>query len=254
MKNLIPLVLAVVLGLAAVFGVRHVLAERNTVQTAMEAIVAAAQDIPLNAVLTDSAFVRREVPRSALPAKAVPWEQRELLVKQKTLRMIPRGDYVQWSDVGSAGGVSDLIGEGEWAISVPFADSAIAASLRPGDEIAIVGSFSALLPSEGDTVQIDGIAPEVQRRSRITTTILPRVRIISIGAGNTIVLSLTPQQAQLLIDAQRVASLYPALRRPNDERNLDRLKTGMVDSVTYDKLLNGQQRIELPAVPDGAGR
>jgi hypothetical protein len=78
------------------------------------------------------------------------------------------------------------------------------------------------------------------------------VRIVSIGGENssTIVLSLKPEQAQLLIDAQRVASLYPALRRPNDETNLDRLKTGMVTPSTYDQLLSGQKLIELPAVPD----
>ena len=86
----------------------------------------------------------------------------------------------------------------------------------------------------------------------MTATILPRVRIIGVSGEDksTIVLSLKPEQAQLLIDAQRVASLYPALRRPNDDTNLDRLKTGMVSSSTYDQLLTGQKLIELPAVPD----
>lgn len=248
MKNFIPLILAVVLGMVAVFGVRQILAERESKQSAMVEIVAAAQDIPINGLLTENALMRKSAPRTALPAKAIPWSKHKMLLKQKTLRVIPKGDYIQWGDVGTSGGVSDLIGEGEWAISVPFSDSAIASSLRPGDEIAIVGTFSANL--DNDNMFFNGKKPA--NKKRITTTILPRVRIISVGGknGNTIVLSLNPEQAILLIDAQRVANLYPVLRKPHDDTYIDRLRTGMVDSVTYDKLLTGQKRIELPAIPE----
>lgn len=246
MKNFIPLILAVVLGLAAVFGIRHLLAERETATTATVSVVVAAQDVPANTVLTESALAKRDIPRNAVPAKAIMWQQRALILRQKSLRKVMRGDYIQWSDMGRSDGVSSLIGEGEWAISVPFSDSTIGAMLRPGDEIAIVGTFD----TEASKV---GISKEGKSaHARVTATILPRVRIVSIGGENssTIVLSLKPEQAQLLVDAQRVASLYPALRRPNDETNLDRLKTGMVTPSTYDQLLSGQKLIELPAVPD----
>ena len=245
MKNFIPLILAVVLGLAAVFGIRHLLAERETATAATVAVVVAAQDVPANTALTESVLAKREVPRNAVPAKAIMWEQRALVLRQKSMRNVMRGDYIQWSDMGRADGVSNLIGEGEWAISVPFSDSAIGAMLRPGDEIAIVGTFDAVSKVASNN-------EKTSSRARVTATILPRVRIVSVGGENasTIVLSLKPEQAQLLIDAQRVASLYPALRRPNDETNLDRLKTGMVTSTTYDQLLSGQKLIELPAVPD----
>jgi Flp pilus assembly protein CpaB len=249
MKNFIPLILAVVLGLAAVLGIRHILAERETPVTAMSSVVTAAQDIPMNGVLTSSALVKKDVPRSAVPAKVIPWEQRELILKQKTLRVITRGDYIQWSDLGRSSGVSSLIGEGEWAVSIPFSDSAIASTLSPGDEIAIIGTFNVAL--DNGNVVVGSSDKKVQKR--VTTTILPRARIISISGEDksTIILSLSPEQAQLLIDAQRVANLYPALRRQNDEQNIDRLKTGMVTSETYSKLLTGQKLIELPAVPDG---
>lgn len=246
MKNFIPLILAVVLGLAAVFGIRHLLAERETAAAATVAVVVAAQDVPANTALTESVLAKREVPRNAVPAKAIKWEQRALVLRQKSMRNVMRGDYIQWSDMGRADGVSSLIGEGEWAISVPFSDSTIGAMLRPGDEIAIVGTFDAAAAKVGANNE------KASSRARVTATILPRVRIVSVGGENasTIVLSLKPEQAQLLIDAQRVASLYPALRRPNDETNLDRLKTGMVTPSTYDQLLSGQKLIELPAVPD----
>lgn len=244
MKNFIPLILAVILGLAAVFGIRHLLSERETASAAMVEVVIAAQDFPANTALTESVLAKRDVPRSAVPAKAIPWAQRDLIIRQKSLRKVLRGDYIQWSDLGRSDGVSSLIGEGEWAISVPFSDTAIASQLRPGDEIAIVGTF------DGRSVQTGGDSKA--SRGAVTATILPRVRIISVSGENnaTIMLSLKPEQAQLLIDAQRVASLYPALRRPNDDTNIDRLKTGMVSPLTYEQLLSGQKLIELPAVPD----
>ncbi len=250
MKNFIPLVLAVVLGLAVVFGINHILADKERGATAMVSVVAAAQNIPMGGVITNSVLVKKDIPRSSMPAKAVPWGQRQLLLKQKSLKVITGGDYILWSDLGGSDGISSLIGEGEWAISVPFSDTAIASTLRPGDEIAIIGTFEE--KSAPNTVSLDGSAPKRTESKRVTLTVLPRVRIISIGGdnGSVVIVSLKPDQAQLLIDAQRVASLYPALRRPNDDNNIDRLKTGKVAPETYGKLVSGQQIIELPAVPD----
>ena len=248
MKNIIPLILAVVLGLAVVFGINHILAEKETSATAMVSVVAAAQKIPVGGVITPSVLVKKDIPRSNMPAKAVPWNQRQLLLKQKSLKVITSGDYILWSDLGGSNGISSLIGEGEWAISVPFSDSAIGPMLRPGDEIAIIGTFTEKENAQSVVVG----AAQKSAGKRVTLTVLPRVRIVSVSGenGSVVIVSLKPEQAQLLIDAQRVASLYPALRRPNDDNHLDRLKTGKVAPSTYEKLVTGQQIIELPSVPD----
>lgn len=250
MKNFIPLILAVVLGLAVVFGINHILAEKERGATAMVSVVAAAQKIPVGGVITASVLVKKDIPRSAMPAKAVPWGQRQLLLKQKSLKVITSGDYILWSDLGGSSGISSLIGEGEWAISVPFSDSAIAPILRPGDEIAIIGTFTE--KTKAENVVVGNVSAAKENNKRVTLTVLPRVRIVSVTGegGSVVIVALKPEQAQLLIDAQRVASLYPALRRPNDDNNIDRLKTGKVAPATYESLVTGQQVIELPAVPD----
>lgn len=250
MKNFIPLILAVVLGLAVVVGINQVLAEKEKGATAMVSVVASAQQIPVGGLITPSVLVKKDIPRNTMPAKAVPWDQRELLLKQKSIKLITSGDYILWSDLGGSNGMSSLIGEGEWAISVPFSDSAIAQILRPGDEIAIIGTFSE--KTKTNNVMADGKKQPVSSSKRVTLTVLPRVRIISVsGESNSVVIvALKPEQAQLLIDAQRIANLYPALRRPNDVSNIDRLKTGKIAPDTYDKLVTGQKIIELPAVPD----
>ena len=250
MKNFIPLILAVVLGLAVVFGINHILAEKERGATAMVSVVAAAQKIPVGGVITASVLVKKDIPRNAMPAKAVPWGQRQLLLKQKSLKVITSGDYILWSDLGGSSGISSLIGEGEWAISVPFSDSAIAPILRPGDEIAIIGTFTE--KAKAENVVVGNVSAAKENNKRVTLTVLPRVRIVSVTGegGSVVIVALKPEQAQLLIDAQRVASLYPALRRPNDDNNIDRLKTGKVAPSTYESLVTGQQVIELPAVPD----
>ena len=250
MKNFIPLILAVVLGLAVVFGINHILAEKEKGAAAMVSVVAAAQKIPLGGVVTPSILVKKDIPRSAMPAKAVLWNQRQLILKQKSLKVITGGDYILWSDLGGADGVSSLIGEGEWAISVPFSDGAIGAMLRPGDEIAIIGTFNEA-EKTGALVNNSGKS-NTPKSNSVTLTVLPRVRIVSVSGdnGSVVIVALKPEQAQLLIDAQRFANLYPALRRPNDGSNVDRLKTGKVAPATYEKLVSGQQVIELPAVPD----
>lgn len=250
MKNFIPLILAVVLGLAVVFGINHVLAEKERGVTATVSVVAAAQPIPVGGVITASVLVKKDIPRNAMPAKAVPWGQRELLLKQKSLKVITSGDYILWSDLGGSSGISSLIGEGEWAISVPFSDSAIGSILRPGDEIAIIGTFTE--KSRTNNIMVDGKRAASNASKRVTLTVLPRVRIVSVSGenGSVVIVALKPEQAQLLIDAQRVANLYPALRRPNDDNNIDRLKTGKVAPATYERLVTGQKIIELPAVPD----
>jgi len=67
---------------------------------------------------------------------------------------------------------------------------------------------------------------------------------------------LPPQQAQVLIAAQREAQLTLALRRSGDAVAINRMDTGMVDADTFDKLLKGLKAVELPEIPgqvDAAG-
>ena len=248
-NNMIPLVLAVILALAAVFAVNRLISQRSFMAgEEMIDVVVATRSLTAGEMILDGAVTRKRIPKSAAPMKAISWSQVDMIMNQKMKVPVSQGDYIVLDDIGVGRGLSDMVGDGEWAVSISLNGGAITNRLRPGDEIAIIGTFSA--SSENESIIVG--AKSNARKKRITTTILPRVRIISISgeSNSNIVLALSPEQAQLLIDAQRVASLYPVLRRPGDNTNIDRLKTGMVDSVTYDKLLSGQKRIEVPAIPD----
>ena len=90
---------------------------------------------------------------------------------------------------------------------------------------------------------------------KITTVILPQVRIIALDGnrqqgGDEFVLALPPQQAQMLLAAQAQGiELAPALRRPHDESNLNRTTIGLVDMKTFYDLTKGVERTNIPVVP-----
>lgn len=246
MKNKIPLVIAVLLGLAAVFAVNRSLGRKAEGKEDKTTIVTAARQIHEGEVLTESALSPRVVPASALPAKAIPWNQRKTVENQKTKRAIVTGDYIQWSDIGIGRGIGEVVGEGEWAVSVNFPESAVTASLRPGDEIAIIATFNATVTVAGKT---PGEKP-VTRSRKNTAVLLPCVRIIGIGKnGSEVVLALPPGQAQTLIAAQREADLYPALRKFNDTGNMNRKALGLVDESTFSNLVQDVAPIAIPENP-----
>ena len=62
-------------------------------------------------------------------------------------------------------------------------------------------------------------------------------------------MSLPPQQAMIVIAAQREAELYPVLRKRNDSSALNRKEIGVVNEKTFEGIRKGLQSAELPSSP-----
>lgn len=252
MKNFIPLVLAVLLGLAAVLAVGRLLQSRKQAEERTTTVVAAARDVAAGDVLTAGSVMEKKVPLSARPAQAIFWSRAELVVGQKAMRAIAQGDYVLLSDVGMSRSMADIVGEGEWAVSLTVPKGGIARIVQPGDEVAVIGTFK--ISSRVNTADLSAAPQEVAREA--TLVLLPRVRVLDVGANlgeendtGEIILALPPQQAQVLVAAQRKALLTLALRRPGDEAAINRMDAGKVDNDTFDKLLDGLNTVEMPKIP-----
>lgn len=249
MKNSIPLIVAVVLGLAAVFAVSRVISSNLSQQEEMAEVVAAQRDIPAGETLADGFYRPKKVPRSALPAQAILWNRAAMLNGQKLKNAKASGDYIYLSDFETQS-IGNVVGEGEWAVAIQLPSRSIASMLKPGDEVAIVATFQVEEKAQGGDLNRT-------KTREVTTVLFPRVRVLEIGGGlsagdqsGTLVLQLPPQQAQTLIAASRVASLYPALRRPNDTTALNRLDAGVVDFKTFKGLLDGQESVVVPKIPN----
>lgn len=255
MKNYIPLVLAVLLGLAAVLAVGRLLRSRQQAEERSSTVVAAAVDVAAGEVLSPSSIMEKKVPLSAKPAQAIPWHRSETVVGQKALRGISQGDYVLLSDVGLSRSMADIVGEGEWAVTLNVTAGGIAGIVQPGDEVAVIGTF----PLETHVATADLAEAPAALKKEATLTLFPKVRVLDVGMGggrsgeakySEIIIALPPRQAQVLIAAQRLGELTLALRRTGDKAAISRLDAGMVDAQsTFEDLLKGLDTVRLPAVP-----
>ena len=224
MKNIIPLVIAVILGLAAVFAVSRTVSKNKENTEEMVEIVAASRMLGSGEAVAEAFIVPREVPLSALPKQHIKWDNRSMVIGQKVLHTIAKGDYLLLSDVGMSRSMGNVIGDGEWGFPINFADSSLVAMLQPGDEIAIIGTFKV-----SETVKqgknLD--AKEETFTRTVTSVVFPRVRILEITPSGGVFLSLPPQQALALTAISREAELYPLLRKTNDTKALNRKDGGI---------------------------
>ena len=248
MKNYIPLVLAVLLGMAAVLSVVRVLNKNKTAKEETAWVLAAQRDLKEGDILSTDAVMKKEIPLSARPADAIAWSKRALIEGQKVKRAVHTGDYLLLTDIGLSRSMASLVGEGEWAVTMTAGNSGISHVVQPGDEVAVIATFNMQMNLQ----TADLSAPEKKVAKEVTLVLFPRVRVLESsrrtgesGAGD-IILALPPQQAQVLIAAQRQAQLTLALRRPGDSAALNRLETGMVDDKTFQQLLSGVKSVTVP--------
>ena len=248
MKNYIPLILAVLLGLAAVLAVSRMIAKNKQAPENEAWVVVAQRDLKENEVLQADAVRKKVIPDYARPAESIVWSKRSLIVGQTLKRRVQEGDYVLMPDIDLGEDRWRLVGPGEWAVTINVANAGM---VKPGDEVAVIGTF----PDMNVVVATMG-QPQPQKYSKeVTLVVLPRVRVLENGGearrgnggGTEIVLALPPQQAQVLIAAQGKARLTLALRRRGDDAALNRSDSGQVDDTTFQKLM---EKVPLVTVPD----
>jgi len=246
-KNSIPLILAVLLGLAAVFAVNKIISENSANVEEKVKIVAATRDLAAGEVIAEGFFMAKEVPLYAVPAQAINWNRSSMIIGQKLKQPVRKGNYIFIQDVGLSQGMSNVVGEGEWAVAIQIADKAMASLLQSGDEVAIVGTFK--LDFKGGNGVPAG-------KKDVTMVLFPKVRVLEIPSekrgqnmDGVIIVLLPPPQAQALIAASRVAELTPVLRRTNDPTALNRMDAGMVTPETFSAMVGDLEVVTIPKSP-----
>lgn len=248
MKNAIPLVVAVVLGLLAVFAVSRTLAKNSTGRYGKEvSVLVATGNLKSGGNVGPDHIRAKLVPMAHLPKQHILDAQRSTVIGQKLLRDIPAGDYVLWSDVGQSSNLSESVGDGEWAVPVHFKNTDLVRLLKPGDEIAVVGMFSVQEKKQSTSADADAKAEYVNKS--ITSVLFPQVRVMGMAGTGTILLSLPPQQVLTIIAAQEQANLYVALRRSHDDKATNRKSSGKFDCSAFSQMLEGCVPVAIPDQP-----
>ncbi len=251
MKNSMPLIAAVILGLAAVYAVSKMLSDKEIAgQEEMMAVCIANHDLVAMQELREGDLSYRVIPVAAAPKNALKWGEVAIAYGQRIPRAIAMDEFVLVSDVRMNASLAETIHDGEWVIPVTFANPTLIAMLLPDDEIAILASWT-----DGKGTDDMGEA------TKQTTLLMPCVRVMGIvgangqfrepqtGGSSTILVALPPQQAEILVAAQQQAELYPVLRKRNDRTARNRKDGGVVDSSTFRKVRENLTAVELPEVP-----
>jgi|GEM_PF-549294 len=264
MKNIIPLIVAVVLALSAVFLVSRFLVQKDTGSKEPQvSVVIAARDLDRGEELTPGSCSFKSIPRSAMPKSALLWENVGLAYGQKLPYKVPEGDYIQLTNLQLNVTLADCVEKGKWLIPVTFSDPALVKMLMPEDEIAIVASYTDTKLTSQNADRPMPMTPTEQAlnaklsQRRETVVLFPCVKVTGLGNDNgsfreaggstaTIFVSLPPRQATILLAAQREAELYPVLRQRNDSSAKNRRELGAVNAKTFDMIRSNLETNELP--------
>jgi Flp pilus assembly protein CpaB len=248
MKNKFPLIIAIVIGVAALFAIRQYvnkMEQQTAAKLKGEPVVAAAADIPAGTELTSQMLFAKEVPRQFIPAQAIQGsDQVKQILGSKTRVAIRAGQIMLWSDLASeaGGGLSSIIPAGEGAFTVSISKGIKPGLIQPSDHIDIIGSFAVPKPTQPLP---NSTATWRQGSDVVNVVLLQNVTVLAVGgafggatksqgeSGGDLTLSLKLPEAQLLMFAGQNGELGAILRR---EGATDILPRAELPRVTFEKL------------------
>ena len=248
MKNKFPLVVAVILGIAAVLGIKYYVDSIKEAEAAKyqgQNVVAARKNIAQGTEITEALITQRSVPTQFIPPQAVEGrDEMAEIIGRKTRVNIKAGDLLLWSDleIQQWGGLSTLIPEGERAFTVDITAGVPSELLQANDRVDILGLFT--LPKDGDATS----GPQAAWREEsdlVCVVLLQGVSILTVGedmttygrpqaaGGGALTFAVTLPEAQLLMFAGEHGTLGVALRGENEVEILERTELG---KVTYKEM------------------
>ncbi len=229
------LVAAIVVGLFAAFLVylyaQQLQEEKDELTADQRPVIVAATDIPAGQPLNEEAVTTEDVPEQFLPGNPLLASDINIYLGQPVSEDIAAGDMILTSDFAVsevARTLSGRIPTGERAMTTPVdAISGVGGLLQPGDRVDILGTFPV--------GQEDELIPEASGGESIgyvTMSLLQNVTLLAVGhdisdayeqGGHIrsggyghVTMSMTPEEAELMIVAQTRGELTLLLRNRED--------------------------------------
>jgi len=271
MKNRFPFVVALVIGILAIFSIYSYVKKVDRAAQAKlkgQAVVAARTSIEAGAELTLEMVAAKEVPDQFIPAQAIKGSAEvKQIIGRKTRVAIKSGQLILWSDLASEarGGLSSAIPAGEGAFSVSISKGVKGNLIQPGDHIDVIGLFALPKPNQS----VPGMAATWRQGSdMVDVVLLQNVTVLAVGdtfggvprgnnvqSGGELTLSLTLQEAQLLMFAGAHGELGAVLRREGavevkPRSDLPKISFEAIDKIVGD--LDERRAMRLVEVQKGS--
>ena len=251
MKNKIPLIAAMVLGIVAIVAIRfYVQRVEQEARSKLKGtpVVAAKEDIEAGTEIDLDLVLSKEVPIAFMPQQAI---QGSMELKQilghKTRVPLRAGQIILWSDLESErhGGLSALIPEGDGAFTVNISQGISSSLIQPNDHIDIIASFA--IPKDNQSSAAPAASSQ-KTSDLVNVVLLQNVTVLAVGdtmggaaqaqpgerAGSgAISLSVTLPEAQLLMFAAQHGELGAMLRR---EGAIDTRPRSELPRVTFEAI------------------
>ena len=251
MKNKIPLIVAIVLGIIAILAVRfYVQRVEQEARLKLKGahVVAAKEDIKAGTEIDPDLVAVQGSADSVHTAAGHPGSMElKQILGHKTRVPLRAGQIILWSDLESErrGGLSALIPEGDGAFTVNISQGISSSLIQPNDHIDIIASFA--IPKDNPSSAAP-VASSRQASDMVNVVLLQNVTVLTVGdtmggaaqaqpgdrAGSgAMSLSVTLPEAQLLMFAAQHGELGAVLRR---EGAIDTRPRNELPRVTFEAI------------------
>ncbi len=222
LKGRLPLVVAGLLALlAGVFVWRYLEEKKLEIRKGwnLRQIVVAAREMPEGTIVSTDDVSQREVPEQFVTDSVITPENYNYIINQKISVPVKRGDPILWTQFQQNKGferLSSVVQQRGRAVSISVTEQAsVSQYVHPNDHVDIIGTFR-----------------DEETRQLISLTVLQDVIVLATGkiTGNTnvnllderdksyqtVTMLLDPEEAEILMLAQEVGTLYLSLRNSDD--------------------------------------
>lgn len=252
MKNIVPLIVALLLGVFAIVGVKNYMSKKDQEvidKTAPKIVIVAKKDIPAGTRLTKAMLAQRSLPGQMLPPNVITPQNVNDIDGQAVNRDMYEGEAFLWSYLGAQTQrkkLSEVITLDERATTISVDNvSGVDGYIHPNDRVDVY--LSVQVPTKKEqkvpSQQGDLVTIEVDDTKDVVFMLLQNVSVIatgpSFGKGHvetqqdygTVTLSLTPTEAGLLKFAGETGKISLTLRNPQDFGEVSKVDIFDINSI-----------------------
>jgi pilus assembly protein CpaB len=202
------------------------------------AVLVAAEDLPVNGVVTEQNVAVRDIPQAYVEARQVRAPELKKVLGARVAGGLKANDALLWTDLARFSDqhrvLSGLVQNGMRAVAIDLRAGDFDGLLRPGDRVDVIFTSN---PKDGASA---------------TSTLLQNLLVLSVGGniaradqaesgrslrvGGSVTLSVSALQAQLVTQAKERGKLTLSLRNPDDIT----LVEGLPETTQKDVLADGR--------------